>query len=304
MAKIFLAEVAVFVCILAVIALLSLNALKQIAEESRQKKEEQKNLRRRKAEISGQQKLSKSQRFKENLLYNLQVIKMPTQLFAIMEIGITIIGFFFGKLILTSAELALCMAIVFAFLPIVFVSVRANWYKQQEMASIETCMVMINSSYRASRDIVKAVRDNADNPSMPVAFKNFLSTVTLVDSNVERALRKVGAAFNNRYVDEWIEALIKAQYDSNMMDLLPSIVSEMDEAKKAQNESAAAMKAVWREYAMWVVTIICVPLVLKINPEWYNALVYTPVGKLLVVLLLLGLLNTMRVMVKISKPID
>ena len=294
----------VFICILVIIGIVFSSSLKEMAEESKQKKEEKAALARRKAEISGKNTLSKTQRLKEALYYNLKVIKMPKQIFGIMVIGAAIIGFFFGKMILTSGELALCMGLLFGCMPVVFVAVRANWYKQHELATLETCMVMINSSYRASRDIIKAVKDNIDKPNMPVAFQTFLSDVAFVDSNVERGLRKVGAAFRNRYFDEWIEVLIKAQHDSNMMDLLPVIVEEMDEAKKAQNESAAAMKAVWKEYALWVVTVICVPLALKLNDEWYNALVNTPLGKLLVVLLLLGVLNTMRVMAKISKPLD
>lgn len=301
---IFLAQVAFFVCILVIICIASANSFREMAEQAKEKKQREEELRRRKAEISGTTSLNRIQRLKENLLYNLRVIKMPNQIFLIMVIGAAIVGFFFGKLILTTFELSLCMALLFAFMPIIFVVVRANWYRQHEADMLENCMVMINGSYRACRDIIKAVKDNIDKPNIPVAFKTFLSDVAFVDSNVEKALRKVAAAFRNRYFDEWIEVLIKAQYDSNMMDMLPVIVDEMNEAKKAQNESAAAMKSVWREYAMWVITVICVPLVLKVNPEWYNALVNTPFGKVLVVLLLLGLANTMRIMAKISKPID
>lgn len=300
----FFAEAIVFLCILGIAAILSTKTLKQIASESKQKKEEEAEMRRRRAEITGKSALTRKERFAQNLLYNLDVIHMPRQVYIIMEVGAAIIGFFFGKLILSSPELAIAMAIVCALLPTVFVVVRASWYKQHEAAMLENCMVMITGAYRTNKDIIKSVKDNIDKQNMPQAFKTFLSDVAFVDSNVERALRKVGASFGNRYFQEWIEVLIKAQYDSTMMDILPVIIDEMDEAKKAQNESSAAMKAVWREYATWVVTAICVPLVLKINDEWYSALVDTIPGKCMVLALLLGIVNSLRVMIKISKPVE
>lgn len=273
-------------------------------QSAQAKKKEKQEMLKRRSELSGKNKLSRLQRFKENLLYNLDVIRMPRQVFLFMEIGIIVAGFFAGKFIMSDNALSLAMAILFAAIPIVFVAVRANWYKQYESAILENCMVMITGAYRSTKDIIKAVRDNVDKPNMPVAFKKFLSEVTYVDSNIERALRKVAASFNNRYFDEWIEVLIKAQYDSNMMDILPVIIDEMNEAKKAQNEASAAMKKVWREYALWVVTMLCVPLVLKINDAWYSALVDTNFGRLLVAAMLVGLGNTMRIMVKITRPID
>lgn len=300
----FAAQVVVFLCVLVIAAIFSTSTIKQIADDSKSKKEEDAAMRRRKAEISGKAALTRKERFVQNLRYNLDVIHMPKEVFMVMEIGAGIIGFFLGKLILSSFELAVALAIVCVLLPVVFVIVRASWYRQHEAAMLENCMVMITGAYRANKDIIKSVKDNIDKPNMPQAFKNFLSEVAFVDSNVEKALRRVGASFKNRYFQEWIEVLIKAQYDSNMMDILPVIIDEMDEAKKAQNESSAAMKAVWREYAIWVVTVICVPLVLKINDEWYNALVNTLPGKCMVVALLLGIINSLRVMIKISKPVD
>lgn len=301
---IFAAQAVIFVVVLLIAIVLSASSIKSISEENRERKLEAEAFRKRKAAMSGRDTMSKVEKFKHKTMYTLDIIHMPRTIFLIMEIGAFILGFFFGKIILTSSELALIMAIVVAMVPFTFVFVSANWYKQNEAAMLENCMVLITGSYRANKDIIKAVRDNIDKPNMPLAFKTFLSDVTFVDSSVEKALRKVGASVSNRHFDEWIEVLIKSQHDSNMMDILPIIIDEMNEAKKAQKEASAAMKAVWREYALWVVTMICVPLVLKINDDWYNSLVNTPIGKGLVIALFVGLANSLRVMVKISKPTD
>lgn len=301
----FLAQAIIFIIFLIFACIVSVPVVKQMSSESKQKKEEAAEFKRRQAAITGKSNLTRLQRFKQNLLYNIDVIKMPRQVFLILEVGAVVLGFIFGKIVFTSTGLALASVALFVTLPAVFVLVRASWYKQNEAGMLENCMVMITSSYRSTRDIVKAFKDNVNKNNVPVAFKNFVSDVTFVDSNVERALRKVGAAFNNRYFDEWIEVLIKAQHDSTMMDILPSIIDEMDEAKKAQSEASAAMKKVWREYITWVITCICVPLVLRVNEEWYNALVYTVPGKVLVIALIAGLINSLRVMLKInSRPID
>lgn len=300
----FYGQAIIFLCFFIVAIILSIPSLKDAHKYAQEKKNEREEYRKRKAIIAGKEYIGRTAKFRQRLLYNLDIVRMPKQVFFVLEIGSAILGLFFGRLILSSLELVICMAAVTACLPIVFVAVRASWYRQHEAAILESCMVMITGSYRANRDIIKAIKDNIDKPNMPVAFRNFLSEVTFVDSSVERALRRVAASFNNRYFDEWIEVLIKAQHDSTMMDILPVIVDEMNEAKKAQNESAAAMKAVWREYVIWVITVVCVPLILKLNNEWYTALVYTLPGKAMVLGLLLGLVNTLRVMVKISRPLD
>lgn len=296
-----LALILVFVLLLAAISVASLNVFNDFAREQNEKKEAENEFKRRKAAMTGKETLGPVARFKQKLLYNLDIIHMPRQIFLIMELGATIIGFFIGKIILTGTELAVFMSVLFAALPLTFIFVRSSWYKQHEMAMLENCMVTITSTYRANKDIIKSVSENINKTNMPVAFKNFLGEVAYVDSSVERALRKVGASFDNKYFDEWIEVLIKSQRDSNMMDILPVIIDEMDEAKKAQNESSAAMRSVWREYVIWVVTCVCVPLVLRLNADWYNALVNTPIGKALVIGLLVFLANTLRAMVKISR---
>lgn len=298
---VFVGEVLIFIFLFAAVLIGSANIFKTMKLEADARRRSESEFKRRKAEMTGKNTLGFIDRYKQKIGYSLDLIKMPKTVFLMLVGGSTIVGFFFGKIILTRSELAIFMAALFSTLPIVFVGVRSSWYKHHEMASLETCMVTITGSYRATKDIVKAVRDNIDKTTMPVAFKNFLSEVTFVDSSIEKALRKVGASFDNKYFDEWIEILIKSQYDSHMMDLLPVIIDEMDEAKKAQNESSAAMKAVWREYALWVITCICVPLVLRLNAQWYDALVNTTPGKVLVILLLVGVANTFRAMAAISK---
>ena len=298
---VFISQTILFFILLVAISVGSLSFFQSLAREQSEKRAAETEYRRRRAEITGKSSLNLIDRTKQKLVYNLDVIKMPHQVFIIMVVGAAVVGFFFGKLILTRSELAVFMALLFAVLPVTFVYVRSSWYKQHESAMLENCMVTITSSYRANKDIIKSVRDNINKTNMPVAFKNFLSEVTFVDSSVERALRKVGASFDNKYFDEWIEVLIKSQKDSTMMDILPVIIDEMDEAKKAHNEAAAAMRSVWREYVVWVVTCICVPLILRLNDQWYNALVNTTIGKALVVALLVFLANTLRAMVRISR---
>lgn len=300
----FFGETLVFLIILCVVALLTSSEIKKMRDEVAAERKAKAEFEQRRSNISGKSSLSHSDKLRQRIAYNLQLISMPTEVFIIFEAGAIIVGFLFGKMVLTRSSLALAMSVLFAILPFVFVSVRASWYSQHESAILESCMVMITGSYRSNKDIIKSIQENIDKPNMPVAFKNFLSEVTFVDSSVEHALRKVAASFNNRYFSEWCDVLIKSQRDSNMMEILPTIIDEMNEAKKAEVEAAAAMKAVWREYALWVVTVICVPLVLKLNDQWYDALVNTAVGKSLVIALIVGLINSLRVMVKISKPLD
>ena len=284
----FTLQALLFLCILGICCVLISEPIMNEARLSAEQRKKEREFHERRSMISGEPKVSKVERMKGQFIYSLELIHMPSSVFRLLEAGCLIIGFFFGKMILTRTGLAIFMSLLFALFPVIFVSVRASWYKQKEMAQLENCMVMITSTYRATKDIVGAIQENIDKPSMPVAFRSFLSDVSFVDSSVEKALRKIAVPFNNYYFTEWINALIKSQYDSTMIDILPSIIDEMDEAKKAQNESSRAMKAVWREYVIWIISAICVPLILKLNDQWYNALVNTPIGKGLLIGMMLG----------------
>lgn len=300
----FLWEAIIFLCLMVGILFLFMNTFKGMQEDAAMKRAAKREMKRRKASMSGESGEGRVSRYVQMFRYNLSLIKMPVPMFYGFEAGAFILGFFAGKLILTRLSLAMLMALLFLLLPIVLVTVRASWYTQREAAMLENCMVIITGSYRANKDIIKAIGDNMNKPNMPKAFKNFYHEVSMVNPSVEQALMKLKLSFNNRYFDEWVDVLIKSQHDSTMMEILPVIIDEMDEAKKAQNESHAALKAVWREYAIWVITVFCVPLVLKINDKWYSALVDTVIGKCLVVALLVGLCNTLRCMIKINRPKD
>ena len=300
----FIAEVILFVLLISAALIASLNTINKLIAEEKERKAAEAELLAKRQKISGKTQYKGLKLLKQRISYSLDVIHMPKHIFQILMGGCVIVGFFFGRIVFTTFGLSLLTACMFTFLPILFVSVSANWYKQKESAILENSMVMVNSSYRATYDIIQAIRENANKPNVPTAFKTFLADVTFVDTSVERSLRKMAASIENPFFESWVDVLIKSQNDRNMIDLLPGIVDEMNEAKRAQVESQTVMKSVWREYALWVVTVICAPLALKLNATWYNALIYTTVGKVLIILLMVGLLNTVRTMIKISKPIN
>lgn len=296
-------EVIIFIIFLAIAGILLYPKYKASLEIEREHKKAKAEFEARNAMISGEKKLTGIKKFKQKLLYNMDVVHMPHNVFYTACVASGVVGFFFGRIVLSTVGLSIVCAIGFLFIPAAFIAVQANWYKQKEAISLENCMVMVTSSYRSTNDIIKAIECNIDKPDMPVAFRTFLTDVTFVDASVERALHKMAASIDNPFFDEWVDVLIKSQNDRNMIELLPIIIDEMNEAKKAQIESQSAMKGVWKEYALWVGTVAAVPLILKLNQAWYNALVYTAMGKIMLFFLMVGLANTVRQMIKISRPL-
>lgn len=214
-------------------------------------------------------------------------------------------GFGLGKFLFTVNSLALMSAVILLPMPYLYFKVKSRWYKRNQDDLLENTMSMITNTYVGCNDIIKAVNDNLYKLDIQKPFAEFITDVTLIDSNVRRALRRLELKIGNKYFSEWIDILVLAQEKSgDMRFILPTVVDGMNDAKRLQIEADTLMMNVWKEYFMSIaLAFSIIPILRTSNAQWFEILVTTMIGKILIILMLLMTLTSAFIVLRINKPL-
>ena len=170
---------------------------------------------------------------------------------------------------------------------------------------MENTLSIITDSYIDCNDIIKAINENLSKLDIQKPFAEFITDVTLIDSNIRRCLRRLEIKINNKYFSEWIDILILSQEKSgDMRFILSAVIDGMNDAKKLQIEADTVMMNVWKEYFMSIILAFSIiPILSFSNAEWFNILIDTFVGRLMVVLMLLLTIISAFLTLRINKPL-
>lgn len=210
-----------------------------------------------------------------------------------------------GKFLFSDAFLAVITGFALMPMPYIIFKVRARWYRRNQDELLENSMNLITNSYLGCNDIITAVNENLDKLDTPKPFAEFVTDVTLIDSNIKRALLKLELKVNNKYFSEWIDILILAQEKSgDYRFILPAVVQSMNDAKRLQIEADTVMMAVWRDYFMSIaLSFSIIPLLRWSNATWFEILVGSFAGKMLIVLMLILTVISAFITLKINRPL-
>ena len=214
------------------------------------------------------------------------------------------IGVMAGKFLFVENVLSAATGVIMLPVPYIILKIRARWYKRNQEELLENSMNLITNSYLSCNDIIKSINENLDKLDIPKPFEEFITDVTLIDSNIKRALLKLEIKINNRYFSEWINILVLAQEKSgDYRFILPAVVQSMNDAKRLQIEADTVMMAVWKEYFTSILlSFSIIPLLRWSNEVWFEILVGSVTGKLLILLMLLTLISAF-ITLKINKPL-
>ncbi|MGN0106184.1 MAG: hypothetical protein ACI4A5_00630 [Hominilimicola sp.] len=210
-----------------------------------------------------------------------------------------------GRMMFADNGLALVTGIVMIPVPYIFLKVKSRWYKRNQDELLENSLSLITNSYISCNDIIKAVSENLSKLDVHRPFAEFVTDVTLIDSNLRRGLRRLELKINNKYFSEWIDILVLSQEKSgDMRFILPAVIDGMNDAKKLQIEADTVMMNVWKEYFMSIILAFSIIPILRFsNAEWFKILIHTFVGRLLIVLMLVLTIISAFLTLKINKPL-
>ena len=203
--------------------------------------------------------------------------------------------------------LAPVMAIGFLFLPFWYVKLTASHYKRDVSAELETALSVITTAYLRTEDIVTAVEENIAylNPPVSKVFQDFLMQVRLVNPDVEAALRTMRGRIDNEVFREWCDALSDCQHDRSLKTTLTPIVAKLSDMRNVNAELEYLIAEPRKEFLIMVIFVIGnIPLMYLLNKNWYDVLMHTPLGQIILSVTAAVIFVSAGFVVKLTRPIE
>lgn len=198
-------------------------------------------------------------------------------------------------------------AIAFAMVPFAYAKNTISAYDKHIKEEMETALSIITTSYIRSDDIVGAVNENITylKPPLKEIFQSFIDEAMMISSDVKEALRNLKNKIDNDIYMEWCETLIACQDDRTLKDTLLPVVGKLTDVRIVNNELKTMLGEVKKEYWMMVLLVVGnIPLLYALNRDWYEVLLFSLPGKLVLAVCGVVILITAMLMMKYTKPIE
>lgn len=198
-------------------------------------------------------------------------------------------------------------AVAFAALPFFFAKNTISAYDKHIREEMETALSIVTTSYIRSDDIVGAVKENLTYLKPPIReiFSGFVGDAMMISSDTKAVLRNMQERIDNDIFAEWCDTLIACQDDRTLKDTLLPIVSKLTDVRIVNNELKTMLDAVQKEYWTMVLLVVGnIPLIYALNKEWFNSLMFSTPGKLVLAICGMTIVITAMFMMKFTKPIE
>ena len=198
-------------------------------------------------------------------------------------------------------------ALAFASLPFLFARNTISAYDKHIREEMETALSVVTTSYIRTDDIVTSVKENLTNLKPPIRdiFAGFVGDAMMVSSDTKAALRNLRDRIDNDIFAEWCDTLIACQDDRTLNDTLLPIVSKLTDVRIVNNELKTMLDAVRNEYLTMVALVVGnIPLIYALNKDWFNSLMFSTPGKIVLAVCGMTILITAMFMMKFTKPIE
>ena len=198
-------------------------------------------------------------------------------------------------------------AIAFAMIPFIYAKRTVAYYDNHVKEELETALSIITTSYVRTDDIVSAIQENIQYLKPPVKdiFAGFVAENMMISSDVKQSIRHLKEKVNNSIFAEWCETLIACQDDRTLKDTLMPIVTKLTDVRIVNNEIKGMLSSARVEYYMMAGMVVGnIPLLYFLNKDWFNALMFTTLGKLVLAICGLVIIVTAVLMLRFTKQIE
>ena len=142
-------------------------------------------------------------------------------------------------------------------------------------------------------------------PPIKGIFESFLAEATLISSDLRGAIYHLKEKVKNSIYEEWCDTLIACQNDRTLKDTLMPVVSKLTDVRLVNNSLKTMLAEIRREYWMMVLMVVGnIPLLYCLNKDWYDALMHTMFGKIVLAISGVVIIFTAVRMNKLTKPIE
>ncbi len=199
------------------------------------------------------------------------------------------------------------LAVAFALIPFAYLARTIAIYETQVREELETALSIMTTSYLRSDNFVNAVQENILYLKPPIKgiFEAFLTEATIISPDIRQAIYHLKSSVKNSVFEEWCDTLIACQSDRTLKDTLMPVVSKLTDVRLVNNSLKTMLSETKREYWMMVgMVLINIPLLYCINKDWYDSLMNTTLGKVVLAICGVVIIVTAIFMTRFTKPIE
>ena len=199
------------------------------------------------------------------------------------------------------------LAIGMMFIPVWYIKLTASHYKKDVSEELETALSIITTAYIRNEDIVTAVEENISYLNAPIkdVFTDFLVQMKLIDSDTDKAILSLKEKIDNDVFHEWCDALLLCQQDRGLKTTLSPIVAKLSDIRVVNSELELMLAEPRKEFIIMAILVAAnIPIMYFLNKDWYNVLMYTAVGKMVLALDISAIFISSAFVVKLTRPIE
>lgn len=232
-----------------------------------------------------------------------------TQMFGILcacSLGLAAAGICISAAI-GNLFLAPVLAIGLMFVPFWYVKTTATNYKKAISSELETALSMITTAYLRNEDIITSIEENVHYLNAPVksVFENFISRIKLSNPDLTAAILDMKQHIDNEVFHEWCDSLILCQNDRSLKSTLTPIVNKLSDMRVVNADLEYMVTGPRKEFITMALLVIGnIPLLYMLNKAWYNSLMNTIPGQIILAVSAVGIFVATAIVIKITKPIE
>ena len=232
-----------------------------------------------------------------------------TQMFGILcacSLGLAAAGICISAAI-GNLFLAPVLAIGLMFVPFWYVKTTATNYKKSISSELETALSIITTAYLRNEDIITSIEENVHYLNAPVksVFENFISRIKLSNPDLTAAILDMKQHIDNEVFHEWCDSLILCQNDRSLKSTLTPIVNKLSDMRVVNADLEYMVTGPRKEFITMALLVIGnIPLLYMLNKAWYNSLMNTIPGQIILAVSAVGIFVAAAIVIKLTKPIE
>lgn len=203
--------------------------------------------------------------------------------------------------------LAPVLAIGLMFVPFWYIKTTETNYKKAISSELETALSIITTAYLRNEDIITSIEENVHYLNAPVktVFESFISRIKLSNPDVTAALLEMKQQIDNEVFHEWCDSLILCQNDRSLKSTLTPIVNKLSDMRVVNADLEYLITGPRKEFITMAFLVIGnIPLLYMLNKDWYNSLMNTIPGQVILAISAVGIFVATAIVIKLTKPIE
>ena len=203
--------------------------------------------------------------------------------------------------------LAPVLAIGLMFVPFWYIKTTETNYKKAISSELETALSIITTAYLRNEDIITSIEENVHYLNAPVktVFESFISRIKLSNPDVTAALLEMKQQIDNEVFHEWCDSLILCQNDRSLKYTLTPIVNKLSDMRVVNADLEYLITGPRKEFITMAFLVIGnIPLLYMLNKDWYNSLMNTIPGQVILAVSAVGIFVATAIVIKLTKPIE